>query len=189
MLVVIAGLFLTRPGLAHTPGLSVAELAVARDGHVDARLTFAGLEPMGGATLSQEDLRAFVLDGVDVTADGARCEPAYRGSSVTENDGLLLEASYACPPGAAEVGVTLYYLSALPKGHREVARIVGPPGSDARAEAVLTGDHRALTLTLPDAARPPRRPPPTKLVALTVGFTLAMLSLFVWRWRRARGTP
>lgn len=186
MLVVIAGLFLTRPGLGHTPGLSVAELALATDGHVDARLTFAGLEPMGATTLSQEDLRAFVLDGVDVTADGARCEATYRGASVTESDGLLLEASYACPPGAAEIGVTLYYLSALPRGHREVARIVGPPGSGARAEAVLTGDHRALVLTLPDAARPARRPPPTKLIVLTVGFAVVMLSLFGWRWRRSR---
>ena len=93
-----------------------------------------------GASLRQEDLRAFVQDGVDVTADGARCEPTYRGSSPTEQDGLLLEASYACPPGATEIGVTLYYLSTLSPGHREVARIVGPPGTERRRwRAVLTG--------------------------------------------------
>jgi len=185
-LVVVTGLFLPRPGRAHTPGLSVAELQVGADGHVDARLTFASLEPLGTTTLSQEDLRAFVLDGVDVTADGARCEPTYRGSSVAEGDGLLLEASYACAPGAAAIGVTLHYLSALPRGHREIARILGPPGSGSVAEGVLTGDHRALSLTLPGAG--PRRPAglPAKLVALTAGFAVLMLGLFVWRWRATR---
>jgi len=188
-LVVVTGLFLPRPGRAHTPGVSVAELQVEADGHVDARLTFASLEPLGATTLRQEDLRAFVLDGVDVTADGARCEPVYRGSSVTEGDGLLLEASYACPPGAAAIGVTLYYLSALPRGHREVARIVGPPGSRAVAEAVLTGDHRGLSLTLPEAG--PRHPGglPAKLLALTAGFAVLMLALFAWRWRATRKHP
>ena len=153
---------------------------------MDARLTFASIEPLGKTTLSQEDLRAFVLDGVDVTADGARCDPIYHGSSVTDGDGLLLEASYACPPGAAEIDLTLYYLSALPRNHREVARILGPPGSGAHAEAVLAGDHRALSLTLPGAGHRRRAGVGTKLVALTAGFAVLMLSLFVWRWRASR---
>jgi hypothetical protein len=185
-LVVIAGLFLPRQGRAHTPGLSMAELTVEADGQVEARLTFASAEPLGKTTLREDDLRAFVLDGVDVTADGARCEPAYGGSSLTEGDGLLLGASYACPAGAAEIGVTLYYLSALPPGHREVARIHGPPGSHVSAEAVLTADHRALSLTLPDADRGRRAGLRTKLIVLTAGFAVLMLSLFVWRWRATR---
>jgi len=183
---VIAGLFLPRQGHAHTPGLSVAELDVGADGHVDARLRFASLEPLGTTTLRQEDLRAFVLDGVDVAADGARCEPTYRGSSPDEGDGLLLEASYACPPGAAVIDVTLYYLSGLSRGHREVARILGPPGSGASAEAVLTGDHRALSLTLPVSGHDRRTGLRTKLIALTSGFAVLMLLLFVWRWRATR---
>lgn len=185
-LVVIAGVFLPRQALAHTPGLSLAELAVREDGHVDARLTFASLEPLGEATLRQEDLRAFVLSGVDVTADGARCDPTYRGSSLTEGDGLLLDASYACPPGAGEIGVTLYYLSALPRGHREVLRIQGPPGSGASVEAVLTGDHRALSLNVPVVDDGRRSRTHTKLLALTAGFAVVMLSLFAWRWRVTR---
>jgi hypothetical protein len=187
-LVVMVGLFLPRLGLAHTPGLSTAELDVAADGHVDARLTFASAEPLGKTTLSQEDLRAFVLDGVDVTADATRCEPSYGGSAPTEGDGLVLEASYACPAGAGEIAVTLYYLSALPRGHREIARIVGPPGSGAEAEAVLTGEHRALALRLPASAEDHARRERLgkKLLALTVGFAVLMSSLFVWRWRAAR---
>jgi len=185
-LVVMTGLFLPRQGRAHTPGLSMALFEVGADGHVDARLTFASAEPLGKTTLREEDLRAFVLDGVDVTADGARCEPTYRGSSLTEGDGLLVEASYACPRDATEIGVTLYYLSALPRGHREIARIVGPQGTDAGAEAVLTGDRRALSLPLPGAADRRRAGLATKLIALTAGFAVLMLSLFVWRWRATR---
>jgi hypothetical protein len=185
-LVVIAGLFLPRQGRAHTPGLSTADFRVAAEGPVDARLTFASREPLGSSTLSQEDLRAFVLDGVDVTADGTRCDPTYRGSTATEGDGLLLEATYACPPDATELAVTLYYLSALPRGHREIARITGPPGSGASVEAVLTGDHRAMSLTLPGAGHGRRAAMGTKLLVLSGGFAVLMLALFVWRWRATR---
>jgi hypothetical protein len=185
-LVVITGLFLPREGRAHTLGLSTADFQVGADGPVEARLTFASLEPLGSTTLRQEDLRAFVLDGVDVTADGARCDPSYRGSSVTEGDGLLLEASYACPPGAAEIGVTLYYLSALPRGHREIARILGPPGSGVATDAVLAGDRRALSLALPGTGHDRRAAMRPKLLAVTVVFAVLMLSLFVWRWRATR---
>ena len=169
----------------------MAELDVGADGPVDARLTFSSAEPLGKTTLRDEDLRAFVLDGVDVTADGARCEASYRGSTPTEGDGLVLGASYACPAGAAEIGVTLYYLSTLPPGHREIARIRGPPGSGASVEGVLTGDHRALSLRLPpgseSADRERRRAGVrTKVVAVTTGFAVVMLSLFVWRWRATR---
>ena len=181
-----------RTGAAHTQGLSTAELAVEPDGHVEARLTFATAEPLAGTPLRDDDLRSFVLNGVDVTADGARCEATFAGSTVTEVDGLQLDASYACPAGAREIGVTLYYLSALRPGHREIARIIGPAGSNASVGGVLTGDRRALTLTLPPSAstrsaanvRLGRR-----LLVLTAAFATFMLALFVWRWRATRGQP
>jgi hypothetical protein len=180
-------LLVPRPGAAHTPGLSVAELEVEPDGHVEARLTFATAEPLAGTRATPDDLRAFVMDGIDVSADAVRCEATFQGASVTEVDGLLLEASYACPRGAREIAVTLYYLSALRPGHREVARIVGPPGSNVSVEGVLTGDRRSLSLRLPEGIRPP---PDTRLgrrlVVLTAAFAAFMVSLFVWRWRATR---
>jgi hypothetical protein len=187
----MAVVFLPRLGRAHTPGLSTAEFDVSQAGPVEARWTFASTEPLAGASLRDEDLRAFVLQGVDVTADGSRCEAAYRGASVAEVDGLVLEASYDCPEGAGEIGVVLYYLSGLRPGHREVARIVGPPGSNASVEAVLTGDRRALELKLPAAqtgsSRGGRRDRLAKrLVALSGTFAAVMLALFVWRWRATR---
>jgi hypothetical protein len=188
--VVIAAVFLPRPGLAHTPGVSMADLTVAPDGRVDARLTFAATEMLGASVLRREDLASFVLDGVEVRADGARCEPRYGGSSLNEGDALLLEASYACDPGAASIDVTFFYLSTLPPGHRAIARIVGPPGSGAIAETVLTRDHRALSLTLPAAAdRPSVRSRRARVVAVTAIFTVLMLALFVWRWRATRKRP
>ena len=159
------------------------------DGHVEAQLTFATAEPLAGTRATQDELRAFVLDGVDVTADGARCEATFRGASVTEVDGLLLEASYACPRGAGEIAVTLYYLSALRAGHREVARIVGPPGSSAVVEGVLTGDRRSLTLRLPEAAPSAKKTRDRRVLALTAAFTVFMVGLFLWRWRATRRPP
>jgi hypothetical protein len=196
-LVVMGVLFLPRLGRAHTLGLSTAEFDVGASGRVAAKLTFATAEPLGTARPDSEaDLRSFVLDGVDVTADGARCVAHYEGSGVTEVDGVVLEASYACPRGAGEIAVTLYYLSALRPGHREVARISGPPGSNATVEGVLTGDRRQLVLELP--AAPGRRADARRealgrrVAILTVTFAVVMLSLFAWRLRtvrRARRAP
>jgi len=178
---VMATSFLPRTALAHTPGLSVAELDVAAGGEVDASFTFASAEPLGGTPMRDDDLRAFVLDGVDVTADGARCPATFKGARPTETDALLLEASYACPQGAADFTVTLYYLSALRPGHREIARIVAP---NATAEAILTGDRRALSLHVPGA--PGARPSPRRTVAgLLAGALVAAAALVGWR-RRAR---
>jgi hypothetical protein len=186
VVVVMALLFLPRLAAAHTPGLSTAEFDVAPDGHVDAHLVFASAEPLNGTPLRDDDLRAFVLDGVDVTADGSRCDASWRGSYPTEGDGLALDASYACARGASEVAVTLYYLSALPAGHREVARIVA---TGASIEGVLTGDRRALSLHLPAARSAPADRAARKgrqLTILTAAFVAIMLALFVWRWRATR---
>jgi hypothetical protein len=182
---VMVALFLPRTALGHTLGLSVAEFDVTPEGPVAAHITFASAEPLHGTPMRDEDLRAFLSAGVDVTADGTRCEGTFQGTSVTEADGLQLDATYACPAGAARVDVTLYYLSDLSPGHREVARIVA---SGASVEGLLTGDRRQLTLSIPGApgrsaarARTGRR-----LLALTIAFAVFMGALFVWRWRATR---
>lgn len=191
VVVVIGLLFLPRLAAAHTPGLSTSEFDVGPDGRVEAHLVFASAEPLNGTPLRDEDLRAFVLDGVDVTADGSRCDATWQGSHATQSDGLALDASYACPSGASELTVTLYYLSALPPGHREVARIAAPGAS---IEGVLTGDRRALSLRLPAATASPSGSASAdraarkgrQLTALTAAFVASMLALFVWRWRATR---
>ncbi len=164
----------------------MVELDVDPGGRIDGQFTFASAEPLGDTPLREEDLRDFLLAGVDVTADGARCEPSYGGSGVAETDALVLQASYACPAHAGEITLTLYYLNRLRPGHREVARIVA---QGASAEALLTSDRRALSLRLPGAsdvrARTGRR-----LILLSAAFTAFLLSLLAWRaWATRRRPP
>jgi hypothetical protein len=187
---------------AHTPGLSMADFEVHGDGEVDARLTFsmATAEPLTGTALDRngdglvtaedlaaahDDLRGFVTDGIEVAADGSPCEGAFAGAALSEVDGLELRATYACPPGPAEMQVTLYYLSAITRGtpRKGIARIIA--GGET-AEGVLSGDHRALSLRLPRANKPPTRPAP-RLV--WVPLAAAVTALVAWssrRWRAMR---
>jgi hypothetical protein len=178
------------PASAHTAGISTASFDVQPDGRVDAQLVFASAEPLHGTPLRDEDLRAFVLDGVEVTADGAACAPAVPDAGVAALDAtgdLVLEARYACPGPATEIGtieVTLFYLSALGPAHREVARITA---GSATSEAVLSGDHRAIALRLSGDTRRTKHLRRGKLlVAVTAAFAALLGVLFVWRWRATR---
>jgi hypothetical protein len=195
-LFVMVDFLLPRLASAHTLGMSTAAFEVKPDGRIDAVFAFAGAESWGGTPLAREDLRAFLLDGVDVTADGKRCDATFRGASVSEIDGLVLSASYACADalsvgpadcnrgaapwsGLSEIVVTLYYLSALPPGHREIGRIVA---GNATSEAVLSGDRRAIALRLPfDALRATRRSRGWRLVMAASTVVVFLSGLFLWR--------
>jgi hypothetical protein len=196
--------FLPRIASAHTPGLSTAafELEPAT-GRVEARFAFATAEPLdvpldrdhdgvvtdAEVTAAREELRAFLADGVEVSADGSRCPESFVGASLTETDGLVLASSYACLRNPSSVEVVLYYLSALAPGHREVVRIAA--GSSTK-EAILSGERRALTLALraqeSSDGRMRRERTGRRLVILSAVFATAMLALFFWRWRSARRT-
>jgi hypothetical protein len=181
---IMAAIVLPRPAAAHTPGLSTAAFDVQPDGRVDARLVFATAEPFRGTPLRDDDLRAFVLDGIEVDADGSACPATFRGAGVTEVDGLVVEASYACAQGPGVVAVTLYYLSSLGPAHREVARITA---GSATSEAVLSSDRRAMALRLPTSTVHVQRLRRERLLTMvTAAFALFMASLFVWRWRATR---
>jgi hypothetical protein len=186
---------------AHTPGLSTAAFDVEPDsGTVDARFVFATTEALAGLPLdrdhdgavteadvkaAREDLRAFLADGVEVSADGSRCPASAFDASLSEVDGLVLTSTYACPRNAPSLHVLLYYLSALAPTHREVVRLTA---GSATTEAILTGERRALTLALPAAsgARLRHERNGRRLVVVTAIFTALMLALFFWRWRSAR---
>jgi len=177
----MATFVLPRSARAHTPGLSTANFVVRPGGEVEARLTFASVD----VDVARSDPRGFLLDGVDVAGDGERCAGTFVAASPTEVDGFTIDGRYDCPADVARVEVTLYYLNNLPRGHREVARIVA---DSETVEAVLSGTHRALALSLPW-----RRPAPSAaqrrgrhLLVLTATFAAAMLALFVWRWRATR---
>jgi hypothetical protein len=182
---------------AHTAGLSTADFVAWPDGRVGARVTFASAEPFGAlgvdldrdrdGVVTAEELAAaqgnlgrVLLDGVEVRADGAPCPASFDGATVEEADGLVLRATYGCPAGPEELAVTLYFLTALPRGHREIARV---SAGGATTQAVLSGEDRAVALRLPHPAAGKRR---RVSVPLTVGAALAALGLVVGLVRRAR---
>jgi len=175
---------------------------VLPSGAVEARLVFASSEPFRGVRLdrdadgevtapevaaAQDELRAFVADSIDVTSDGKRCAVTFRDATLEEIDGLVIRASYACPPGGARLAATLYYLSDLGRDHRELARISA--GDGTTEEALLTRDRREIALQMPapplasngGAARGNAR-------AAGIGAALALLiaSLGLWAWLRTR---
>jgi hypothetical protein len=193
--------FLPRIASAHTLGLSTAAFdLVPASGRVQARFVFSSAEPLGGIAIdrdhdgvvtdadvqaAREDLRVFLADGVDVSADGSRCPGSFVDAVLSEVDGLVLTSSYACPHSPSSVEVVLYYLSALPPGHREVVRVAA---GSSTAEAVLTGERRAITLDLSNFDQRVHRRGDTgrKLLTLTIAFAVLLLSIFAWR--RLRGT-
>jgi hypothetical protein len=200
--VVIAVLLLARFARGHTLGLSTCDFDLAGDGHVEGRMVFASSEPLRGVHLdrdgdgvvtddevraSRTELASFVVDGVGVAADGESCAATFGDATLDEVDGLVMTASFACPRGASRVEVTLYYLTALGLGHREVARITAGAAS---AEALLTGDRRQIALVVPGEARSGRfslgARAAAAVFAVLFGITLALTSLRSRTQRRAR---
>jgi hypothetical protein len=183
---------------SHTLGLSTADFTVESGGRVAARFVFATTEPLGNLSLDRDhdgvvtsadmaaaraDLEAFILQGVDVEAEGDRCDATFDGAALSEVDGLTLTAHYACVDDPRAVRVTLYYLSSLDRGHREIARIVD---GSASAEAVLSADRRALELNLP-ASSPASRAGRSRRVRISrigAGLLAAVLAGWLLRaWR------
>ena len=199
-------LLLPRPAGGHTPGLSMADFTVRTDGQVEARLTFASADQLGGLALDRDgdgavtaddvsaarkDLRAFLVQGVTPQADGSSGPPVFRDASLSEVDGLLLRATYGCPIDAADIEVTLYYLSGGPQGQpgaasrarRGIARI---EAAGATTEAVLTGEHRAIALHLAGKGGAGRRHARRAGMLAVVAILVGLLAYGSWRWRSAR---
>lgn len=160
---------------AHPIGLSNGEYA-ARGAALDAKLVFARGEIArlvpeldenhdGHVTAlevhrAQAELGGRILRGVNVTAGGEACAPVLTGAAVTEQDGIAVQASFACPiADGAPMTVELSILDELAFGHRHVARAVGR----ATRDEVLSGDHRSIVVepepyaAAPEVTRGPER--------------------------------
>ena len=198
------------PGVAraHSLGLSQSDFIVAEGGTVTGEITLSAREALALTTLDKDhdgtvtddevaasyaDLRKLVVDQVEVTADDRSCAASFGRAALLEGDGLLVTATYACPPGARRVGVTLYFLSELGPAHRHAARVTAFGG--ASIQKVLSGTNRLITLDLPESrggreARSGKRTlAPWRKVAvlvLTASFVVFMAVLFVWRFRATR---
>jgi hydrogenase/urease accessory protein HupE len=163
---------------AHAIGLSTGEYAL-RGESVVVKLAFARAEVAsvlprldenrdGHVTAfevesAKKELEAKVLARIHVTSRGAACASALVGVSLTEQDGLSLDARFDCASGGGasvpfEIDVAL--LDDLSRGHRHVARAIGATTHDE----ILTSDHSSFSITpaappASDAARPPPAAP------------------------------
>jgi hydrogenase/urease accessory protein HupE len=129
----------SRPADAHTIGLSRGEYRVTEQG-MDVTIVLAQAEmlavvpalargaagPIDAASLAsaRADLERATIDRIRVTTQGAGCAGALVDASLTERDGLAVEARYECPIGAERLTVTLPLLDDLSHGHRHAAEIV-----------------------------------------------------------------
>src|SRR5262249_50876135 len=74
-----------------------------------------------------------VVRGLAVRTDGgAPCAGSIGAAKLVAEDGLEVDATYACPSSPGKVVVTYPMLDALAFGHRHVARVDKPGGTVAQ---------------------------------------------------------
>ncbi|MCB9569085.1 MAG: HupE/UreJ family protein [Myxococcales bacterium] len=167
---------------AHSVGLSQGSYRV-RGAEVQVTLTFArgelrrlvpgsdrdrdGELSEGEVLAGVADLEARALAGVELALDGRPCVGALERAALTEEDGLEVTMTFACPAAGEALTITLPLLGELGPGHRHVARVIPPGSDDARIERVLGRMRPRVEVGLaPRPARPgprsrahPRRSP------------------------------
>lgn len=160
---------LTRPGAAHTIGLSQGvyrltgskltltwtlsradALALAPD--LERGLDAAVRDPQ--VTVGSDIAYEKVFSKVTVTSDRTPC--AFSSAwppRATDGDGIVLTGTYQCHDTPEEVVVNLSsVLDELPSGHRQLARV---EGSREPHEELLTREHRTFVVGhVPTGSRP-----------------------------------
>jgi hypothetical protein len=189
-------LYLLGTAHAHTVGISRADFELKDDGTVDARFVFAAAEvafadknkdgtvSAAEVEASKEELRRLVTDGVEVTAAGEACPGSFGSAELTEADGLAVAARYACA-APRELAVTMFLLTEMKPGHRQLVRLA--QGS-ASVQRVLTGDQRHLALES-TLAKPPSKPWSWRAkvaVALAAVWVALFAGLVIWRYFRRK---
>jgi len=162
------------PARAHAIGLSSGDYR-AEGASVVARLAFArgevaalarGVDQNQDGHLTAVEVAASkalleerILKRIVVRTGDAICTAAIADAGLTEEDGLLVGARWACPRADLPFEIELALLDDLARGHRHVARAAsGESGQDH----VLFGDERRFTVpaaaAVPTAAATPTTP-------------------------------
>lgn len=146
---------------AHQVGLSRGVYTV-EGAAVVAEVTFARGE-LGGLLSGPGGDGALVLDEAAVTAgvvaaievgDGAvGCVGALVRAGLTEEDGAVVVARYACPRPLRTLTLRMPLLGRLGAGHRHLAQVVRPGAEDS--EFVVRADSAAQTIEIGAPARRP----------------------------------
>ncbi|MBX3233650.1 MAG: HupE/UreJ family protein [Labilithrix sp.] len=163
-------LALAHPARAHQIGLSTGEY-VARGSSLVVKLAFARNElamlapsldrnrdgHVTAAEIGESHplLTEKILRRLRVTTHGEECTPTLTDAGLTEGDGILLGARWACKTANEPFEVQLLVLDDLARGHRHIARAL--EGQVAH-DAMLAGDERTFTV-------PPEPPDATPAVS------------------------
>ncbi|MFO0679579.1 MAG: HupE/UreJ family protein [Polyangiaceae bacterium] len=155
------------PAWAHTVGVSTGDYTldgpVVRAKVALARTELTGALPKIDAN-GDRDLDAKEIDAatpilaaffarIELVADSGRCHPLLTSAKAVENDGLVAELSYACPPPVARVDVDASnWLGELSHGHRHVAKLTA---GGASVDEVLYKDHARAGVTASGASTTP----------------------------------
>ena len=166
-----AVLALSARAAAHEVGLSrgtyaaagaavTAELVLSRK---EVASVVPELDADRDGKLSEEELASArpalqraIVDRVHVSSGGASCAGALAEARLSEEDGLDLRATYACPAPVTRARIELALLGDLAYGHRHIAR--SAVGAQV-TEVVLSRSQRALEVvgTGEPAPAPPAR--------------------------------
>lgn len=157
-LVGLALALFTARARAHVVGLSGGEYSVEQ-GALRAKLTFARSEvarllPTLDADhdshvsalevhAAEPGLREKILGRIRVRTGDATCTAALQTASLTEQDGLTIDARFVCPRTNEAFDVDFSLLQDLAPGHRHIARVLG----DGIHDEVLYEDHSALSIS------------------------------------------
>jgi hydrogenase/urease accessory protein HupE len=133
-------LFFAANASAHAVGLSRGAYAVDANG-VHVNLTFArtdvaslvptldsnqsGVITEAKVLVARSEIERQVLGSLHVDADGVACTPHLVSAELTEQDGLEIDGTYACPPGAKTDHFSLGFLASLSGGHRHLVHATG----------------------------------------------------------------
>ncbi len=162
LVLALACVLLPRAALAHAVGLSrgtyrldgatlhatltfarrdVIALLPALDADRDGSISAAELS-RGKALLSRK-----LVDRVGARVGGVACTGRLEQARLIQQDGLVVSARYACPPGAGTLALSFGFLDALPAGHRHIADV---KRGAAETEAIAFRGNETASLA-PDA--------------------------------------
>lgn len=133
---------------AHTQGVSVASVSVAKDGSARLELGLATAEvsrlvpidrdrdgQVSDAELAlvRESLAKILPGTFDVVADGKRCSAKLDAAKLAEpTDGVDLVLLYHCAPNPQDITFRSHLAPAMAPGHRLVATISSPSRTQSR---------------------------------------------------------
>ncbi len=176
--VALSSLIVVGRAEAHSVGLSRGEYTVV-DSRLEAKIVLSrgelasavsGLDGNHDGTLDEGELAAgkeaitrAVVDRLAISSNDVPCSGALTGASLTEQDGVDLEATYTCVTAPGALAIEASFLDDLPRGHRHVVHVVS---GAAVVDDVLHSRKKRVELRVdPKGRAPSAEPKPWRSIA------------------------